>query len=105
MSLYQPLTMDQVGEIIDSIEYRRSRFDEPMSTSLKVVLLNWGNGEKEVRCIDGTWAGRKRDLRQWNLEPRNGPPLCPDNHPLLEIGPDYRLGIVADYSSMPEGSV
>lgn len=97
MSLFQPLTLEEVEEIWSSVKYRRSRFlDEPMEMSLKVVLLNWGNGEKEVRCIDGTWAGRKRDLA-----PRDGPPLCPDGHPLLEIGPDYRLGIVADYSALP----
>ena len=60
-------------EISDSIEMRQDRFDEPLATSIKVVLFNYGDKRRIAYCIFGDWSGPKSDM---NIAP-SGLPICP----------------------------
>jgi len=57
--------------------------------SLMVVLVNYGDQHTRVECVGREWSGTKGDL-----PPRDGVPLCPNGHPMFEVGPFYRLGLV-----------
>ena len=84
------LTVDQAGEISDAMRFRQSHFsDEPLETSIIVVLLNWGDKYKSVVCTAGEWSGVKADLGLGE-----GLPHCPNGHPLFETGGGKQLALV-----------
>lgn len=87
------LSIEQGNEICDMYFKRREiyRDTEDDKTSLLVVLFNYGDHLKFVMCINGEWKGLKKDI-----EFRNGIPLCPNNHPLMEYGPDKRLALAPE---------
>jgi hypothetical protein len=83
------LNLDQVADILESINHRKHSFpDESFNTSLAVVLLNFGDRFKRVQCVGGEWTGLKGDLPK-----AQGVPKCPDGHVCFE-GPGLRLGWV-----------
>lgn len=85
------LNLDQVADIIESINSRKANFpDESFNTALAVVLLNFGDRFKRVQCIGGEWTGHKGDLIKGQ-----GIPKCPDGHVCFE-GPGLRLGWIEE---------
>lgn len=70
----EPMNMDMAVEISDIIEMRQDRFDEPLATSIKVVLFGYGDSRRIAHCIFGDWSGPKSEMVQ--AKP-NGIPLCP----------------------------
>jgi hypothetical protein len=86
------LSMEEAQRFVDGYNSRRERFpSEPSNTSMFVMLFNFGDHLTPVRCIKGEWAGTKGELA-----PRDGIPVCPDGHPLLESGEVHRLALVAE---------
>lgn len=86
------LTLDQAANLAETYFTRRKRFpDEDETTAFLVVVLNHGDGLTAVSCVGEEWTGVKGDL-----VPRDGIPLCPNGHPLLESAERYRLGFVAE---------
>jgi hypothetical protein len=84
------LTLEQADQIAELIQYRQDNFEgEDLTTSILVVLLNYGDGATPVKCIQGEFTGIKSDL-----PPGEGIPLCPAGHPLFETGPGMALGLV-----------
>jgi len=84
------LSIDEAQRIATAYFDRRNRWpgeDERMS--LMVVLMNYGDQHTRVECVGREWSGTKGDL-----PPRDGVPLCPNGHPMFEVGPFYRLGLV-----------
>lgn len=98
------LSVHQANDIFERIAARRERFaDEDEHTSFMVVLLNYGDHLTAVSCIGGEWSGVKADLT-----PRDGVPLCPFGHPLMESNARQRLGLVDEqlptFPHVPGGS-
>jgi len=86
------LTVHQAKQIADAYLARRERWGEAgedETTSLLVVLLNYGDHLTPVACIGGEWTGTKGDLPA-----STGIPLCPNRHPLTESRKQFRLGLV-----------
>lgn len=75
--------------IVDKIMVRQAKFNEELGMSIAVVLLNYGDGEVQVKCVGNEWAGSKKDLT-----PRNGIPLCPNGHPLFELSDAPKLALI-----------
>lgn len=91
------LGVKDVEEIALRLKRRAERFpDEEFTMSIGVVLLNYGERHVKVECMGREWAGTKGDL-----QPRNGVPLCPNGHPLLEVSRAPRLALVDDDSEFP----
>lgn len=68
------LTLDQGNMIADAVEERRTRFpDEPLRTSLLVVLFNIADRFAPVACVRCDWHGHKDEA----VAVENGPPRCP----------------------------
>lgn len=84
-----PLGLDAVHRIASSIQQRQAQFGEDFEMSVGVVLMNYGDHLVHVRCIAGEWEGTKGDLTT-----RNGVPLCPNGHPLIETTRAPRLALV-----------
>ena len=83
------LRIDDVSDILESLEHRKARFpDEMFSQSLAVVLFNIGDRYTSVQCINGEWSGHKKDLPYGE-----GIPKCPNGHVMME-GVPLRLGWV-----------
>lgn len=82
---------EDVKRITEAIEFRQVNFGEDSLTSVAVVLLNYGERYVRVHCLPGEWSGTKGDL-----QPRRGIPLCPNGHPLLELGDAPRLALIAE---------
>lgn len=89
MSDPQFLSVQDVQKITASIRSRQERFGEGLDMSVGVVLMNYGERHVRVKCIAGEWSGTKGDLA-----PRDGVPLCPNGHPLLETSRAPRLALV-----------
>lgn len=88
----RPLDIETATDLFERLNARRERFpDEAPHTSFMVVVLNYGDHLTAVSCVGREWSGRKRDL-----QPRDGVPLCPNGHPLMEHGPMMRLGLVPE---------
>lgn len=86
------LTVDQAREMWTKFVERREKFpEETEQTSFLVLLLNYGDHLTEVWCINEEWRGIKGDL-----QPRDGIPLCPNGHPLIESPRQRRLGLVQE---------
>jgi hypothetical protein len=82
--------MDEANGIAAMIESRQDRFEESLRSSIMVVLLNAGDRFVAVRCVGPEqWTGTKAELT-----PRDGVPLCPSGHPMLETDRGRRLGWV-----------
>lgn len=88
--MHHNLNAEDIEKISDSIQYRRDRFqEESFNMSVGVVLMNYGDRQVQVRCIGGEWTGIKGDLT-----PRDGIPLCPEGHPLVETSTAPVLALV-----------
>lgn len=94
-----PLSVGQASEIAIAIIERQRRFHELLDTSVKVVLLNYGDRFTPVSCVGGEWSGIKDDL------PRSGDlPRCPNGHVLLESDTGRKaLGLIDVEPMMPPG--
>jgi hypothetical protein len=87
------LTLDDALDIAGRYLHRRDVIlEEDETTSLLVVLLNYGDHLTKVSCIGGEWAGFKGQLIRGEGEI----PHCPDGHPLIESVNQYRLGLIQD---------
>lgn len=72
--------------IVEAIERRQKNFPtEPAILSFSLVLLNIGDRFQELTCIEGEWIGFKKDVPQYE-----GNPKCPNGHPLNK-GPALKL--------------
>ena len=87
-----PLSADTANDIANKIQKRQDRFsDEDFYTSIMVVLLNYGESSVRVGCTGSErWMGTKNELT-----PREGIPLCPNGHSLVEFGGGHRLALVS----------
>ena len=85
------LSLEEAAEIANMIQMRRGRFpDEELETSVMMVLLNCGESSVRVGCTGSErWTGAKGELT-----PREGIPLCPNGHSLVEMGGGHRLALV-----------
>jgi len=84
------LSVTEAAEIAALVEYRQGQFaDESLHTSVMMAVLNYGDKFVGVRCIRGEWSGVKGDLT-----PRDGVPLCPNGHVMIEISAGLRLALV-----------
>lgn len=91
-SVSKALTVDQARDMAIRYFNRRGLFEEEDKiTSFLVVVLNYGDHLTEVSCIAGEWNGMKGDLQS-----REGIPLCPNGHPLLENAYQLRLGLIPE---------
>ena len=89
------LTLEMATDLAETVEYRQTQFDEDLATSIKVVVLNYGDNRTRVGCIGKhRWTGTKADAMLHT--PPGGIPICPSGHPLIEHGTRYRLGLVLD---------
>lgn len=92
----RPLTVREIREIAEAVQDRLDRWEnENLTTSICVVLANFGDHLTPVQCIKGEWSGQKQDI------PRRegfGVPLCPNGHLLIETGPLLRLGLIEEAS-------
>lgn len=90
----RPLKMKDLQVIAEAVQDRLDRWEnEDLTTSICVVLANFGDHLTPVQCIKGEWSGQKQDI------PRRegvGVPLCPNGHVLLETGPPLRLGLIEE---------
>jgi len=66
--------------IVEKIKWRQSNFKEDLTTSLGVVLLNYGSEYVSVICVEGEWLGRKKDLVI-----SHGIPKCSNGHVCYEL--------------------
>lgn len=89
----QYLTVPDVEDIADRIQQRQHHFNEDLTASVGVVLMNLGERYVRVECIGGEWSGAKGDLT-----PRQGIPLCPNGHPLIETSTAPRLALCEERS-------
>jgi hypothetical protein len=86
------LTVEQATDLVDRYIRRRDRFpEEEEREAFLVVLLNYGDHLTRVHCINGEWQGTKDEI-----PPKDGLPLCPNGHPMLETGPIFRLSLLAE---------
>jgi hypothetical protein len=74
MNDHEFMNMEMAVEISDTIQFRQSRFDEPLAMSIKVVLFGYGDERRIARCISGDWIGRKAEMNQ----DQDGLPICPN---------------------------
>ena len=90
----RPLKMKDLQVIAEAVQDRLDRWEnEELTTSICVVLANFGDHLTPVGCVKGEWSGQKMDI------PRRegfGVPLCPNGHVLLETGPPLRLGLIEE---------
>lgn len=85
------LKTTDIEKIHEKIVYRQEKFGESLLMSIGVVLMNYGDGEVDVVCVNNEWVGKKKDL-----QPRDGIPLCPNGHPLYEVSTPPRLALVKE---------
>lgn len=85
------LTIEQAADIVEAFGSRRNRFpDEDWKDAMMVVLFNCGEQYTQVTCVGPeSWTGTKSELL-----PREGVPLCPNGHPLMESMDKLQLGWV-----------
>lgn len=85
----------EVNDIIDiaaKVQQRQHTFNEPIHTSLCVVLLNHGEELVDVTCSGPHgWTGKKKDLIITGDIPR-----CPEGHVLFETTRAPRLALVQE---------
>ena len=65
--------LEMANDISEIIQYRLEKFDEPLDTSIKVVLLNYGDSQRIAHCIRGDWSGPKSEMGRHS----SGLPICP----------------------------
>ena len=71
---YELMNMEMADEIAEKIGYRQATFDnEPLDTSIKVVMFGYGDSRRIAHCILGDWSGPKSDMNQ----SESGRPICP----------------------------
>lgn len=83
------LNVTDIHNIAQLIEYRQSMFDEEFEMSVGVVLMNYGEREVKVECVNGEWSGLKGELSRSPDIPK-----CPNGHVLLETSTAPRLALV-----------
>lgn len=84
------ITADDVTIIMETFRYRQKNFPgESEDISMRVVLLNVGDGMAPVECVNGEFSGLKRDISMTGTFPK-----CPNNHVMLE-GKGVKLGWVS----------
>ncbi len=87
------MTIEMADEISNVIQSRQQRFQEPLDTSIKVVLLNYGDGRRIAQCTRGDWSGPKADLGQTG----SGLPVCPRcQSACTEEALAWRLGLMKE---------
>lgn len=91
MNLIHHLETGDIQLIADSIKARQDKYEEDFVTSVGVVLMNYGDKYKQVRCVNGEWHGQKKDLL-----PRDGVPHCPNGHVLLEAFGSIYMALIED---------
>lgn len=91
MNDYLHISVHDVENIAQAIQTRQTKFtDENFVMSVGVVLMNYGDRYVKVSCVGSErWTGTKGEL-----EPREGIPLCPNGHPLIETSQAPRLSLV-----------
>lgn len=90
----EAIGVEDITRITDAFAFRQSHFaEEEPTTSLRVILANYGDHRTEVKCIAGEWSGIKAELT-----PGSGLPHCPNGHVLTEAPERWRLGLVPDTS-------
>ena len=88
--MHHNINSEDIAIITEMIEYRQEKFpDESFLMNVGVVLMNYGDRQVQVHCINGEWRGVKADIQR-----RDGIPLCPNSHPLLETSNAPRLALV-----------
>lgn len=93
MDRIESMTLEMADEIATRIVQRTERFDEGLTTSIKVVLFGYGDGRRIAHCIDGDWSGPKSEMAQ----AQSGLPLCPRcGRPATEDADGWRLALVKD---------
>lgn len=91
MNLIKRLDVNDIGEISESVKFRQEKFAENLTMSIGIVLMNYGDHLIKVRCVSGEWEGNKSDLLS-----RDGIPLCPNGHPLVEISKAPFIALIDD---------
>lgn len=87
----EELTLEMASEIADVIERRQGKFNEPLGTSIRVVLLNYGDERRIAHCMSCDWSGPKSEL----AEAPSGLPLCPRcGAPCTEEAEGWGLALV-----------
>jgi hypothetical protein len=84
-----PLTIENAQEIAAAILRRQRMWGESLDVAVPVVLFNIGDHFTGVSCINGEWSGTKAQLT-----PRDGVPLCPNGHVMLETDRGRKLAWV-----------
>lgn len=91
----QYLDIVDVKHIARKVQHRQQAFHESLERALGVVLLNYGDSQVKVRCVNGEWLGTKAEV-----VPRRGKgggiPLCEHGHPLLETSEAPRLALIGE---------
>lgn len=84
--------LDDVEDIILIINKRWEAFPKDgIDMAVAVALMNYGDGFTEVECVNGEWAGIKKDIR-----PSDGIPKCPNGHVMLEKPGRWVLALVKE---------
>lgn len=88
------LTLEMVDEISEIVRFRQGKFtDESLDTSIKVVLLNYGDQRRMAHCMRRDWTGPKSKLAQ----APSGLPICPRcGSPCTEDALGWRLALVRE---------
>lgn len=93
MSDYEYLTLKMADEISEVVQLRQVKFGEPLNVSIKVVVLNYGDGRRVAHCFSGDWSGPKAELDATE----SGLPICPRcGKPCTEEALGWRLGLIRE---------
>ena len=92
------MTLEMVDEISALIHYRQQHFGgEDLDTTVKVVLLNYGERRRVAHCISGDWSGPKADMNQTP----SGLPICPKcGQVATEDEKGWRLALVKETAAL-----
>lgn len=82
------LNIEDIDMIFEAVRDRQDNFpNEPATVAFGLVLLNIGDRFTSVKCINGEWEGLKMEIPK-----RDGIPLCPNGHVMVESNSRLRLG-------------
>ena len=93
MSDHEVMGIEMADEISASIQFRQTKFDgEDLDTSIKVVLLNYGDNRRIAYCFNGEWSGPKSEL----VSVDGDIPHCPNGHVCTEDASGWRLALMKE---------
>jgi hypothetical protein len=89
MEIIKRFTTTDIAMVAEAIKRRQEKYTEDLTTSIGVVLMNYGDQYINIKCVKGEWHGKKKDII-----PSRNVPSCPNGHRLLEVSLPPSLALV-----------